>query len=223
MDRYTEQRRMMIEDQLQSRGIVQEGVLRAMQEVPRELFVPEHLRMYAYEDYPLPIGEGQTISQPYMVAMMTEALQLGSGDRVLEIGTGSGYAAAVASRVAAEVYTVERLADLAVDAQARFRELGYDNIHVLVGDGTLGWPDHAPYDAVSVTAGAPEVPSPLLEQLADGGRLVIPVGRFALIQELVRVRRTASGFEEEELGSVRFVPLVGAKGWDDPVGHFFRK
>jgi protein-L-isoaspartate(D-aspartate) O-methyltransferase len=162
----------------------------------------------------LPIGEGQTISQPYIVALMTEALELTPDDRVLEIGTGSGYAAAVLSRIARQVYTVERHSSLARAAEARFRRLGYDNIQVHVGDGTLGWVEHAPYDGIVATAGGPAVPQPLLDQLKRGGRLVIPVGRFPQLQELVRVRRLSKeGYRREELGSVRFVPLVGQAGW----------
>lgn len=213
--RHASARRAMVERQLRARGIRNPKILKAMGEVPREAFVPEHLREYAYHDTPLPIEEGQTISQPYIVAWMAEALDLSEGDRVLEIGAGSGYAAAVLSRVADEVYAVERHAALAELARNRCRELGYDNVHVLHGDGTLGWPEHAPYDAVVVAAGGPEVPEPLLEQLAPGGRLVIPVGPDPRLQELVRVRKTERGaIERENLGGVRFVPLVGAAGWE---------
>jgi protein-L-isoaspartate(D-aspartate) O-methyltransferase len=160
----------------------------------------------------LPIGQGQTISQPYIVAAMTELLEPSPEDRVLEIGTGSGYAAAILSRIVAEVYSVERLEELAEAAKNRFRRLGYDNIHVLCSDGTLGWPEHAPYDAVVVTAGAPHIPHPLKEQLAVGGRLVIPTGS-SRAQELMRIRRTAEDeYEQEDLFAVRFVPLVGAAG-----------
>jgi protein-L-isoaspartate(D-aspartate) O-methyltransferase len=183
-----------------------------MRDVPREAFVPETIAASAYEDSPLPIGHGQTISQPYIVAAMTELLEPSEDDRILEIGTGSGYAAAILSRVAADVFTVERYGDLAAGARERLRRLGYDNVHVLHGDGTLGWPEHAPYDAIVVTAGAPDVPDPLKEQLRVGGRLVIPMGS-SLTQELVRIRRTAENeYEREGLFSVRSVPLVGSAG-----------
>jgi len=172
------------------------------------------MQALAYEDGPLPIAEGQTISQPYIVAYMTEALELSSRDKVLEIGTGSGYAAAVLSRIVDTVYSVERLEGLAHSARERLAMLGYNNIVVLVGDGTLGWPEHSPYDAIVVTAGAPQVPKPLLEQLAIGGKLVIPVGSSYVLQELVRVRRVAErDYHSEELCGVRFVPLIGVAGW----------
>lgn len=204
----------MIEEHLLGRDIRDPAVVRAMREVPREEFVPEELTDYAYEDYPLPIGEDQTISQPYIVAYMTEALELSATDRVLEIGTGSGYAAAVLSRIAATVYTVERIPSLAREARERLERLGYSNILVHEGDGTLGWPDHAPYDAIVVTAGAPEMPKPLMEQLAVHGRLVIPVGPSLTVQTLIRVRRVAEhDFRHEELCGVRFVPLIGVEGW----------
>ena len=208
------QRAIMIKQQLEARGVRDQAVLAAMKEVPREDFVPPELLGVAYEDGPLPIGEGQTISQPYMVAYMIEALGIAPGDKVLEIGTGSGYAAAVLSRVATEVHTVERLVPLAETARARLGRLGYDNISVHVGDGTLGWPEHAPYHAIVVTAGAPSLPEPLLEQLAIGGRLVIPVGPHPRMQTLVRVRRLGEkDYREETLMDVVFVPLIGAAGW----------
>lgn len=208
-------RRDMVRNQLLERGIRDPAVLEAMAQVPREEFVPEHLREMAYADAPLPIGREQTISQPYVVALMTEALELSSGDRVLEIGSGSGYAAAILGQIADQVYTVERHKELAQEAAGRFRALGYSNIHVLHGDGTLGWPEHAPYDAIVVTAGGPQVPAPLREQLAVGGRLVIPVGSTLYSQELIRLRRTAADqFQRENLGAVRFVPLVGEAGWE---------
>ena len=206
----------MLTDHLAGRGIRDGAVLKAMREVPRESFLPPEMEFAAYEDGPLPIQEGQTISQPYIVAYMIEALELGGSERVLEIGTGSGYAAAVLSLCAAEVFTVERLSYLARSAEKRLSELGYRNVKVHLGDGTLGWPEHAPYGGIVVTAGAPEVPDALLEQLAPGGRLVIPVGRTPHLQELVRVRRLAGGeLRYEELCGVRFVPLIGAKGWGD--------
>jgi protein-L-isoaspartate(D-aspartate) O-methyltransferase len=207
-------RKQMLEEQLVPRGIRDKAVLAAMGEVPREEFVPPEMSRYAYEDGPLPIGRGQTISQPFMVAYMAQVLELARTDRVLEIGTGSGYAAAVVSRIAAEVHSIERVASLAEEARVRLRDLGYLNIHVHVGDGSLGLPDFAPYDAIVVTAGAPWVPEALKEQLGPGGRLVIPVGSHLDLQELVRVRRTeADGFASERLMGVRFVPLVGADGW----------
>jgi protein-L-isoaspartate(D-aspartate) O-methyltransferase len=209
-------RDIMIEKHLKARGVKDEAVLQAMAAVPREAFLPETMAEFAYEDSPLPIGEGQTISQPYIVAFMTQLLELDKDDRVLEIGTGSGYAAAILGQIVDTVYTVERHPSLAEKARETFRRLGYDNIHVHQGDGSLGWPEHAPYDAIVVTAGAPEVPDTLKKQLAVGGRLVIPVGSSRL-QELLRIRRTAEDrYEQEERLSVRFVPLVGAEGWEDP-------
>jgi len=207
-------RELMIKEDLLGRGIRDPAVLAAMREIPREEFVDEGMQELAYEDGPLPISEGQTISQPYIVAYMTEVLELTNTDRVLEIGTGSGYAAAVLSRIAAIVYSVERLDGLAQSARRRLEMLGYTNIVVHVGDGTLGWPEHAPYDAIVVTAGSPKVPKPLLEQLAIGGRLVIPVGMSSYLQNLVRVRRIDNhDYRTEELCGVRFVPLIGAEGW----------
>ncbi len=208
-------RKTMLENHLKARGINDEAVLRAMEEVPREKFLPDTMVEFAYEDSPLPIGEGQTISQPYIVAVMTEMLELKPEDRVLEVGTGSGYAAAILSRMVDEVYTIERHKSLADSAREKFRQLGYDNIHVLHGDGTLGWAEHAPYDAIVVTAGSPGTPESLKKQLAFGGRLVIPTGP-ARAQELVRIRRIGEDeYEVEEHLSVRFVPLVGAEGWDE--------
>jgi protein-L-isoaspartate(D-aspartate) O-methyltransferase len=211
---FAEERRRMVEDQIAARGVTDARVLEAMRQVPREAFVPDHLARRACEDGPLPIGEGQTISQPYIVAVMTEALRLGAGNRVLEIGTGSGYGAAVLATLAAEVYTIERLARLAAAARQRLRDLGYANVHVLAGDGSRGWPEHAPYDAIVVTAGGPEVPPSLLRQLAVGGRLVMPVGPTMRHQRLVRIVRAAQErVERDELEEVAFVPLIGAEGW----------
>ncbi len=198
---------------LAARGIADADILRAFGEVPRHRFLPEGLAEFAYQDIPLPIAEGQTISQPYVVAWMTEAAGVKPGQRVLEVGTGSGYAAAVASRVAAEVYSVERHGVLAEGARKLLAELGYHNVHVLHADGTRGWPEHAPYDAILVAAGGPSVPPALVEQLAPGGALVMPIGH-AEEQTLVRIRRTSDGvLRREELGDVRFVPLVGEHGW----------
>ena len=206
----------MVEKQIASRGVVDPRVLDAMRTVPREAFVPASAAEFAYEDMPLAIEEGQTISQPYVVALMAEALQLTPRDRVLEIGAGSGYAAAVLSRVAAEVYAMERRAVLAELARRRIRELGYYNVHILHGDGTLGCAEHAPYDAIVVAAGGPSVPEALRAQIVIGGRLVIPVGATPQEQELVRVTRTGENeYEQEGLGDVRFVPLIGVQGWDE--------
>ncbi len=201
---------------LRRQGIRDETVLKAMTNVPREKFVGINLLEFAYDDSPLPIEEGQTISQPYIVALMTEALMLKPGDRVLEVGTGSGYAAAVLGEVADEVYTIERHESLAHQASGRLKELNYDNVHVLCGDGTLGWPEHAPYDGIVVAAGGPEAPRSLIEQLAVGGRLVIPVGASVREQELIRITRINNDdVEIETLGAVRFVPLIGEEGWKE--------
>lgn len=207
-------REIMIREHLMGRGIRDSAVLAAMRQVPREAFVDPGLQELAYEDHPLPIAGGQTISQPYIVAYMIEALELSGAERALEIGTGSGYAAAVLSRIVETVYSVERLEELARSARQRLEKLGYSNVVVLQGDGTLGWSEHAPFDAIVVTAGAPRTPKPLLLQLAMGGRLVIPVGASSFLQSLVRVRRVGEDdFRYEELCGVRFVPLVGAEGW----------
>ncbi|MGB8327918.1 MAG: protein-L-isoaspartate(D-aspartate) O-methyltransferase, partial [Steroidobacteraceae bacterium] len=209
-----ERRQAMVERQIAHRGVRAPLVLEAVGRVPREQFLPENLREFAYEDTPLPIEEGQTISQPYIVALMTEALGLKGGEQVLEIGTGSGYAAAVLACIAKDVYTVERYGQLATKAADTLARAGYDNVHVLHGDGTLGWPEHAPFDAIVVAAGGPEVPPSLKDQLKIGGRLVIPVGADRSLQELVRVTRIADDkYRTEELADVRFVPLVGAEGW----------
>jgi protein-L-isoaspartate(D-aspartate) O-methyltransferase len=200
----------MVRRQIAPRGIVDAAVLRAMAEVPREAFVPEALADHAFADGPLSIGEGQTISQPYIVALMTDALALRRTDRVLEIGTGSGYGAAVLASIAHEVHTVERHPSLAEQARALLLRLGYHNVAVHVGDGTLGWPESAPFDAISVTAGGPSVPHALLEQLAPGGRLIIPVGPVGGPQRLLRFVRAGDRFEETDLGPVLFVPLIGA-------------
>ena len=207
------QRKRLV-DGIRLRGIRDERVLSALLKVPRHLFVPEELRDRAYVDAPLPIGEGQTISQPYIVALMTEALELDEDSRVLEIGTGSGYQAAILAEIAKEVYTVERIPALLERAKRILEALGYDNIYFKLGDGTLGWEEHAPYDAIIVTAGAPEVPEPLVEQLKVGGRMVIPVGdEFS--QRLLRVTKLDSSgkVKIEDLGGCVFVKLKGKHGW----------
>jgi protein-L-isoaspartate(D-aspartate) O-methyltransferase len=210
-------RRRMVDAQLVSRGIRHPAVLRAMATVPRERFVPELNAPDAYEDSALPIGHAQTISQPYVVALMLEAIAPESTDCILEIGTGSGYATAVLAELVAEVYTVERLATLATAARTRLAGLGYRNVHVLEGDGTLGWPEHAPYDGIVVTAGGPDVPAPLLPQLRVGAHLMVPVGSTPRSQELVRItRRAVDEYARESLGPVTFVPLIGKAGWPEP-------
>ena len=204
----------MVENQIAARSIRSEAVLGALRKVPREAFLPERLREFAYEDSPLPIAAGQTISQPYIVALMTEALQLKGGERVLEIGTGSGYAAAVLAEIVAEVYTIERISELAEKAASTLDALGYRSVHVIHADGTLGWAAAAPYDAIIVAAGSPAVPELLKGQLKVGGRLVIPVGTDPRAQELVRVTRISNEeFKSEDIADVRFVPLVGKEGW----------
>lgn len=209
---YESLRLRMVERQIRARGVRDERVLEAMRKVPRHVFVPPDLVDEAYEDHPLSIGKGQTISQPYMVALMTEALELEGNEKVLEVGTGSGYQTAILAELAREVYSIERIPELARDAERRLEDLGYTNVHIKVGNGTLGWPEEAPFDAIMVTAGAPKVPGPLKAQLADGGRLVIPVGS-EFHQILYRVKRQKDTFSEEALTSCVFVPLVGEEGW----------
>jgi protein-L-isoaspartate(D-aspartate) O-methyltransferase len=213
---YTAARQAMVRDQLQRRGITDARVLQAMCEVPRHRFVPPEWCDEAYSDRPLPIGEGQTISQPYMVALMIQSLALQSDAKVLEVGTGSGYQAAVLSRLAAEVYSIEYFSTLAEGARAILQELGYTNVHVLVGDGSLGLPQYAPYDGIIVAAAAPHTPRPLLEQLAEGARLVIPVGD-TVGQELLIVTRHGTSHTEEQSVPCRFVPLLGKEGWHEPT------
>lgn len=202
----------MVERQIEARGIRDSRVLAAMETVPREEFVSEHLRGQAYEDGPLPIGQGQTISQPLTVAFMAEALQLKGDERVLEIGTGSGYGAAILGRLAKEVHTVERLPALAEGARGRLERLGFANVHVHIGDGSLGWPEAAPYQAICVTAAPAQVPKTLQDQLAEGGRLVIPVGETHRGQQMMRYTRQGGDLLEEELGEFSFVPLIGKHG-----------
>jgi protein-L-isoaspartate(D-aspartate) O-methyltransferase len=204
----------MVDMQIQARGIENRAVLEAMRKVPRHLFVPPENVGAAYADRPLPIGHGQTISQPYMVAVMTEALKLEGHEKVLEVGTGSGYQAAILAEIVDHVVTLERMKELAESAQETLKHLGYVNIEVMVGDGSEGYPGRAPYDGIIVTAGAPEVPAVLMEQLADGGRLVIPVGN-SFQQTLTRVTRKGGEHEIERLEGCVFVPLIGRYGWRD--------
>jgi len=211
------EREDMVCYQLAGRDIDDSQVLAAMREVPRERFVPDGCAEQAYDDGPLPIDEGQTISQPYIVALMIQAAELTQGDRVLEVGAGSGYAAAVMSHIAREVIGIERHAPLIEAARDRLDELGYRNVELIAGDGTRGCVDKAPFDAIIVSAAGPGIPHALQQQLELGGRLVIPVGEGSA-QRLLRVRRTgASHFEEEDLGPVIFVPLIGAEGWPEPI------
>ena len=212
---YAVLREEMIEKQLRRRGVHDAAVLAAMAEVPRHEFVSEEVRVHAYDDLPLPIGSGQTISQPYIVAAMTAALHLRPGDRVLEIGTGCGYHAAVLSRLAKEIFTIERRPELASSASAKLARLGYSNAHVHCGDGTLGLPELAPFDAILVAAAAPAVPKPLLAQLAEGGRIILPVGG-AEHQELQLIERRGDTFPTKMLEGCRFVPLLGYHGWQEP-------
>ncbi len=209
---YKRLRSDMVKRQIAARGVKDPRVLEAMSRVPRHLFVPAELAKRAHDDSPLPIGEGQTISQPYMVAWMTELLAPEESDRVLEIGTGSGYQAAVLCELVAAVISLEQFPELAREAEERLASLGYRNFVIHVGDGTLGWPAGAPYDGIIVTAGAPSVPRPLMEQLRDGGRLVIPVGPSGM-QTLNLIRRRGDDYQVSEEGSCVFVPLVGKLGW----------
>ena len=206
-DPWREARERMVRDQLQGRDIVDPRVLQAMRTVPRHLFVPESWRQQAYEDHPLPIGHEQTISQPYIVALMSELGRIAPGDRVLEIGTGSGYQTAVLAALGAEVYSIEVVEPLATAAGVQLARLGYDRVTVRSGDGYGGWPEQAPFAAVLVTAAPPTIPQPLQEQLGVGGRLVVPVGRGW--QDLLVVLRTGSGFRDRNVLPVRFVPMVG--------------
>jgi protein-L-isoaspartate(D-aspartate) O-methyltransferase len=206
----------MVEQQIRERGVHQPEVLRAMESVPRHLFVPEDHRDQAYSDAPQPIGLGQTISQPYIVALMTELLGLDRGDKVLEIGTGSGYHAAVLSRVAGEVYSIEIIDQLGKQAKSTLQQLGYDNVHVKVGDGYQGWPTEQPFDAIILTAAPPKIPQPLIDQLKVGGRMVVPVGSF--VQDLTVLTKTAHGLERRTVAPVRFVPMTGEVQRNKPDG-----
>ncbi len=211
-DEYALARRRMVEAQIRDRGVSDPNVLEAMLKVPRHLFVEEALRSQAYGDYPLQIGEHQTISQPYIVAVMTEALGLTKSDRVLEIGTGSGYQAAVLAELAEKVYSIERIRSLMIKARQTLDRLGYPNILIKLGDGTMGWPEEGPFDAIIVTAGAPDIPEPLIEQLAPGGRLVIPVGDRGT-QMLKKITKTEDGPLTQTMIPCRFVRLIGQHGW----------
>jgi protein-L-isoaspartate(D-aspartate) O-methyltransferase len=207
-------RRRMVEEQIRARGVRDPRVLAALCRVPRHLFVEEALRDRSYLDQALPIGERQTISQPFMVAVMSEALELAGTERVLEVGTGSGYQTAVLAELAESVFSIERIASLAIQARSRLESLGYYNVLVQIGDGTIGWNEHAPYDAILVTAASPRIPRPLVEQLRVGGRLVLPLGEEGE-QVLVRLRKEPSGrLAEEVLGGCRFVKLIGRHGWE---------
>ena len=202
----------MVEEQITSRGIKDAKLIAAMKKIPRHLFVEEALQNQAYTDHPLPIGEKQTISQPYMVALMTEALLLTGKEKVLEIGTGSGYQTAILAEMSEKVFSVERIRPLALRARKLLYELGYFNVEIKIFDGTFGWMEESPFDAILVTAGSPDIPQPLIDQLATGGRLVIPVGD-AFIQELFRVTKTEAEVKKEDLGGCRFVKLIGKYGW----------
>ena len=209
-------RERMVTHDIAARGIADPLILAAFRAVPREEFVADKLAAYAYDDGPLPIGEGQTISQPYIVALMMAAADIKPGDRVLEVGAGSGYAAAVISRIAGEVVAIERQPELAGIARERLARLDYDNVAIVEGDGTTGWPERAPYDAILAAASGSHVPKTLLEQLTPGGRLVMPVGAAGGFQELVKVtKRPGGSLVQESLCGVRFVPLIGAEGWGD--------
>ena len=203
----------MVEEQIVSRGIKDAKLISAMKKIPRHLFVEEALHGQAYSDHPLPIGEKQTISQPYMVALMTEALLLTGKEKVLEIGTGSGYQTAILAELSEKIFSVERIRSLAIRARKLLYELGYFNVEIKIFDGTFGWMEESPFDAIMVTAGSPDIPQPLIDQLAIGGRLVIPVGD-ALVQDLFRVTKTEEGVKKEDLGGCRFVKLIGKYAWE---------
>ena len=212
--KYERKREEMVRNQIEARGIKAPKVLAAFRRVPRHLFVSEALRDQAYGDYPLPIGEQQTISQPYIVAEMTQALDLGEDDRVLEIGTGSGYQAAILAQIVYRVYTIERKRSLYLQARNLFDKLHYHNIVMKYADGTKGWPDESPFDGIIVTAGAPQIPDVLIDQLGEGGRLVVPVGNQHT-QELIKIFRDDQNIRQTNLGGCRFVKLVGEHGWKE--------
>ena len=212
--KYDRKREEMVRSQIEARGVKDPLVLSAFRTVPRHLFVSEALREQAYGDYPLPIGEQQTISQPYIVAEMTQALEISPNDRVLEIGTGSGYQAAILAQIVYRVYTIERRRSLYIQTRSLFDKLNYHNIVTKYADGTKGWQEESPFDAIVVTAGAPEVPQVLINQLAEGGRLVVPVGNQHT-QELIKICRTKGKIQQTNLGGCRFVKLVGEHGWKE--------
>jgi len=213
---FAAEREAMVERQIESRGIREPTILEAFRSVPREEFLADEYRDIAYGDHPIPIEVGQTISQPYIVALMIHAAEIKCGDRVLEVGAGSGYAAAVMSRIAGEVIAMERQAELVAVAQERMQRLGYDNVRIVEGDGTRGWPGEAPYDAILAAASGSHVPPAWVEQLTDGGRIVMPVGDPGWVQKLVKVTKGPAGkLITEDLGAVRFVPLIGEEGWSD--------
>ena len=216
MTDYTAEREAMVERQLRRRGITEPEILDAFRAVPREKFIGDDYAHLAYGDHPLPIEANQTISQPYIVGLMIQAARIRLGDKVLEIGAGSGYAAAVISRIAGRVIGIERQHDLVEVARERLKRLGFDNVEIVEGDGTKGWPDHAPFDAILAAASGSHVPRPLVEQLAPDGCIVMPVGEPGWVQELVKVTKQEDGIlKEEKLGGVRFVPLIGEEGWKD--------
>ncbi|MBI4565782.1 MAG: protein-L-isoaspartate(D-aspartate) O-methyltransferase [Planctomycetes bacterium] len=211
---YVHERERMVREQLEGKGIRSVPVLQAFRKVPRHLFVAPGTEEFAYEDRPLGIGEGQTISQPYMVATMTEALELSGGEKVLEIGTGSGYQAAILAELGCSVYTIERIESLSMEARRKLEQAGYPNLHFRVGDGTLGWPEEAPFDRIVVTAGAPDAPVELLRQLREGGCLLIPIGGERR-QDLVRFRREEGRVTRQTICACSFVKLVGTEGWPE--------
>jgi protein-L-isoaspartate(D-aspartate) O-methyltransferase len=210
---FSKARLKMVEEQIVSRGIKDAKLIAAMKKIPRHLFVEEALQNQAYNDHPLPIGEKQTISQPYMVALMTEALLLTGKEKVLEIGTGSGYHTAIVAELSEKVFSVERIRSLGIRARKLLYELGYFNVEIKIFDGTFGWVEEGPFDAIVVTAGSPDIPQPLIDQLVMGGKLVIPVGN-TFIQDLFRVTKTEEGVKKEDLGGCRFVKLIGKYGWE---------
>ena len=213
---FAARRAKMVERQIAARGIHDQNILQAMHDVPREAFVPTALADQAYEDMPLPIEAGQTISQPYIVGLMIDAARIEAGDTVLEVGAGSGYAAAVISRIAGKVVAIERQHDLVEIARERLQHLGYANVEIVEGDGTRGWPDEAPYDAILAAASGSHVPEALIAQLSPGGRLIMPVGDPQAVQELIKVTKQDDGIlRQENLGAVRFVPLIGEEGWSE--------